>query len=89
MNFTPISNRVLIEQEEAVTTTPGGLFIPTSSQVQRSIGTVVACGKGLPDEPMTLKVGDVVLYNENLVKEIQIEGKTYLMTREPDIIGII
>jgi len=41
------------------------------------------------DEPMTVKVGDQVLYSKYAGTEITIEGKEYLIVRESDILAII
>jgi len=50
---------------------------------------VVAVGEGKKDEPMTVKVGDTVLYGKYAGTEINVEGKDYLIMRESDIFAII
>ena len=52
-------------------------------------GTVIAVGNGTKDEPMTVKVGDTVLYGKYGGTELKLEGKDYLMMRESDILAII
>jgi chaperonin GroES len=52
-------------------------------------GKVVAVGNGKADEPMTVKVGDSVMYGQYSGTEIKIDGKAYLIMRESDIYGII
>ncbi|MFN7300192.1 MAG: co-chaperone GroES, partial [Bacteroidota bacterium] len=52
-------------------------------------GTIVAVGAGKKDEPMTVKVGDNVLYGKYAGTEITIEGKDYLIMRESDLFAII
>lgn len=88
-SFIPLGNRILIEPQVVAKITPSGIHIPESAiaEIKQDKGIVVACGPGNPGEPMTIKVGDLVMYNENLTKDFQLEGKTYLMTREPDLIG--
>jgi chaperonin GroES len=49
----------------------------------------MAIGKGTKDEPMTVKVGDTVLYGKYSGTELKLEGKDYLMMRESDILAII
>ena len=52
-------------------------------------GTVVAAGPGKKDEPVSVKVGDTVLYGKYAGTEIQIEGNDLLIMRESDILAII
>jgi chaperonin GroES len=51
-------------------------------------GTVIAAGSGKKEEPMSVKVGDSVLYGQYAGTEIKIDGDTYLIMRESDIYGI-
>ena len=57
----PLGTRVVIEPKEAETMTAGGLYIPDNAKEKPQQGAVVAVGPGAKDEPMELKVGDVVL----------------------------
>ncbi len=41
------------------------------------------------DEPITVKVGDAVLYGKYAGTEISIDNKDYLIMRESDIVAII
>ncbi len=49
----------------------------------------MAVGTGKKDEPMTLKVGDIVLYGKYAGTEIQVDGKDVLIMRESDIFAIV
>ena len=89
VNIKPLADRVLIEPLPAETKTASGLFIPDSAQEKQHKGTVVAVGKGKKDEPMTVKVGDQVLYGKYSGSELQFDGKDYLMMKEEDILAII
>jgi chaperonin GroES len=84
-----LADRVLIEPSESETKTASGIIIPDSAKEKPQKGTVIAVGKGTKDEPMTVKVGDVVLYGKYAGTELNLEGKTYLMMRENDILAII
>lgn len=85
----PLADRVLIEPAEAETKTAGGIIIPDTAKEKPQRGKVVAVGNGKPDEPMTVKVGDVVLYGKYAGTEIQVDGKDLLIMRESDIFAII
>jgi len=89
VNIKPLADRVLIEPLPAETKTASGLFIPDSAQEKQHKGTVIAVGKGKKDEPMTVKVGDQVLYGKYSGSELQFDGNDYLMMREEDILAII
>ena len=52
-------------------------------------GTVVAVGTGKKDEPMTVKVGDTVLYGKYAGTEVSVDGHEYLIMRESDIFAIV
>jgi chaperonin GroES len=50
---------------------------------------IVAVGNGKKDEPITVKVGDSVLYGKYSGTEITIDGKDYLIMRESDIFAVL
>ena len=89
INIKPLADRVLIEPVEAETTTASGLIIPDSAKEKQQKGTVLAVGNGTKDEPMTVKVGDSVLYGKYAGTELILEGSEYLIMRESDILAIV
>ena len=88
INIKPLADRVLIEPTAAETTTASGIIIPDSAKEKPLKGKVIAIGTGKPDEPMTVKVGDEVLYGQYSGTEIRLEGMAYLIMREADVYGI-
>jgi chaperonin GroES len=89
LNVTPLADRVLIEPAAAETQTASGIFIPDTAKEKPQKGTVVAIGKGKKEEPLTVKVGDTVLYGKYSGTELNVEGKDYLIMREADIFAIV
>ena len=89
MNITPLADRVLVEPAAAETTTSSGIIIPDTAQEKPQKGSIIAVGTGKQDEPMTVKVGDAVLYGKYSGTELKLEGKDYLIMREADILAII
>ena len=89
LNITPLADRVLVEPAAAETTTASGLIIPDTAKEKPQKGTVVAVGNGKKDEPLTVKVGDTVLYGKYGGTELKLEGTDYLMMRESDILAIM
>ena len=89
LKIKPLADRVIIESADAEETTAGGIIVPESAQERPLNGKVVAAGKGTKDEPMTVKVGDSVLYGKYAGTEIEVEGGNYLIMRESEILAII
>ncbi|MFB1023520.1 MAG: co-chaperone GroES [Vicingaceae bacterium] len=89
VNVKPLADRVLVEPAAAEEKTAGGIIIPDTAKEKPQKGIIVAVGKGKPDEPMTVKEGDTVLYGKFAGTEINIEGKDYLIMRESDLFAIV
>jgi chaperonin GroES len=89
LTITPLADRVIVEPAAAETKTASGLIIPDTAQEKPQKGMVVAVGNGKKDEPMTVKVGDTVLYGKYAGTEFKYEGSDYLIMREADILAII
>ena len=89
INIKPLADRVVIEPAQAETKTSSGIIIPDTAKEKPQRGTIVAAGPGKKDEPVTVKVGDVVLYGKYAGTEITIDGKDYLIMKESDVLAII
>lgn len=89
INVRPLSDRVMVKPAEAETKTAAGIIIPDTAKEKPMKGEVVAVGPGKKDEPMTVKVGDKVLYGKYSGTEINVDSEEYLIMRESDIYAII
>jgi len=89
INLTPLADRVIVEVAAAEEKTASGIIIPDTAKEKPQKGKVVAVGGGKKDEPMTVKVGDSVLYGKYAGTEISVDGKEYLIMRESDILAIV
>ncbi len=89
VNIKPLADRVVVEPAPAEQKTASGIIIPDTAKEKPQRGTIVAIGDGTKDNPMTVKVGDVVLYGKYAGTEFTIDGKEYLIMRESDVIAII
>ncbi len=85
----PLADRVLIEPKEAETKTASGIYIPDTAKEKPQQGKVIAVGPGKKDEPMEVKVGDVVLYGKYAGNEVTVEDKKYLIVKQSDILAIL
>jgi chaperonin GroES len=94
MKLRPLHDRVLVELANAETKTAGGILIPDSATEKPVRGKILATGKGKILEsgdirPLQVKVGDEVMFNKYSGTEVKIDGKTCLMMREEDILGVV
>ena len=89
MKIKPLADRVLVEPSAAETKTASGIIIPDSAQEKPQKGKIVAIGPGTKENPVTLKVGDNILYGKYSGTELKNDGVDYLIMRESDILAII
>jgi chaperonin GroES len=89
LNITPLHDRVVVKPAAAEEKTAGGIIIPDTAKEKPQRGTVVAAGPGKKDEPVTVKVGDIVLYGKYAGTELTVEGDDLLIMRESDILAIV
>jgi chaperonin GroES len=89
VNIKPLADRVLVEPAAAEEKTASGIIIPDTAKEKPQRGQIIAVGSGKKDEPLTVKVGDTVLYGKYSGTEISIDGKDYLIMRESDIFAVL
>jgi chaperonin GroES len=94
MNLKPLNDRVLVKRLESEEKTAGGLFIPDTAKEKPSKGEIIAVGPGKTADDgkliaMTVKKGDLVLFNKYAGTEIKLDGVDHLVMREDDILAII
>tara|TARA_B100000242_G_scaffold285981_1_gene251061 strand:- start:263 stop:535 length:273 start_codon:yes stop_codon:yes gene_type:complete len=89
MKLKPLADRVLVEPSAAETKTNSGIIIPDTAQEKPQRGKIVAVGKGTKEHPISVKVGDNVLYGKYSGTDLKYEGKDYLIMKESDILAII
>jgi chaperonin GroES len=85
----PLADRVLIEPAAAETKTSSGIIIPDTAKEKPQKGIVVAVGPGTKENPVTVKVGNKVLYGKYAGTELQLEGVDYLIMKENDILAVV
>src|SRR5207244_12984245 len=94
VNVRPLGERVLVQPIEETETKKGGIIIPDPAKEKPQEGKFIALGTGKIDDngkkvDFTVKSGDKVLISKSGGTEIKIDGDTYLIMREDDILGII
>jgi chaperonin GroES len=88
VNVKPLADRVLVEPSAAEEKTAFGIIIPDTAKEKPQKGVVVAVGPGKKN-PLTVKVGDNVLYGKYSGTELSVDGNEYLIMREDDIFAIV
>ncbi len=94
MNLKPLHDRVLVKRLEEEEVTKGGIIIPDTAKEKPIKGEVMAAGPGKTGDdgknlPMTVKIGDKVLFNKYAGTEVKIDDVEHLVMREDDILAII
>lgn len=95
--FKPLGDRILVRphQKQETKTSSGIILTESSSQSQKVYGDVVSIGTGIFSQsgeriPMTVQVGDVVMYEKGQgVNEIEIGDEKLLLFHEHQLIGIV
>ena len=94
MNIKPLSNRVVIEPIGEEQTTKSGIVLPDTADKKPVKGQIVAVGPGKINDkgdrnPMSVKVGDKVLFKKYGPDEVEVEGKKYLVGDEDDVLAVL
>lgn len=94
VNIKPLGDRVLVQPLEEQEVKKGGIIIPDTAKEKPQEGKVVALGTGKRDEDgklieFTVKKGDKVLISKYGGTEVKLDGESYLIMREDDILGIL
>ncbi|HUU95071.1 MAG TPA: co-chaperone GroES [Phycisphaerae bacterium] len=90
----PLDDRVVVEPFEAEERTAGGIVLPDSAREKPQRGKVIATGPGKLLEKtgergeMSLKVGDRVFYGKYSGTEVELQGDTYVILRESDVLAV-
>ena len=94
MNLRPLGDRVIIKRVEEEALSAGGIVLPDSAKEKPSRGEILAVGNGSTNDkgdtrPMSVKVGDNVLFGKYSGTEVEVDGKELLVMNEGDIIAVV
>ena len=95
LQLRPLADRVIISRNSQEEKSPGGIVIPqTAHQEKPQFGVVVAVGPGAMQESgergiMDVRVTDKVCFSRFGGQEIEVEGDTYVIMRQDDIIAVV
>ena len=94
MKFRPLHDRVLVKRVEEEAKTKGGIIIPDTAKEKPMQGEVLAVGPGARNEdgdlvPMSVQVGDRVLFGKWSGTEVKLDGEEVLIMKESDLLGVL
>ena len=94
MKLKPLGDRIVVKAAPHEEKTKGGIIIPDAAKEKPQEGKVVAVGDGKVLEngtksPLTVKVGDKILFGKYSGTEIKVDGEEHLILREDDVLGIV
>jgi chaperonin GroES len=92
VNIQPLEDKILVEPNEAETTTASGIVIPDTAKEKPQEGKVLAVGPGRYDDngkriPIDVVEGDVVIYSKYGGTEVKYAGKEYLLLSARDVLA--
>ena len=93
VSIKPLEDRIVIQANDAETTTASGIVIPDTAKEKPQEGTVVAVGPGRFEDgarvPLDVNVGDVVIFSKYGGTEVKYSGEEYLILSARDILAIV
>jgi chaperonin GroES len=94
VNIQPLEDKILVQANEAETTTASGIVIPDTAKEKPQEGTVLAVGPGRIDDngnrvPLDVSEGDVVIYSKYGGTEVKYGGQEYLILSARDVLAKI
>ena len=94
VNIKPLEDRIVVQTNEAETTTASGIVIPDTAKEKPQEGTVLAVGPGRVDDngnrvPLDVSEGDTVLYSKYGGTEVRHQGEDYLVLSARDVLAVI
>ena len=95
MKLKPLADRVVVKPLREDETTKSGIVIPNTVEKERpEKGEILEVGPGKILEngelrPVSVKIGDIVLFKKYSPDEFKLDGEDYLLLEESDLIGLL
>ncbi|HND29612.1 MAG TPA: co-chaperone GroES [Myxococcota bacterium] len=94
MKFRPLHDRVLVKRLTPEAKSAGGIIIPDAAKDKPQEAQVVAVGEGRRQDdgtlrPVSVKVGDKVLFGKYTGDEVKLDGEEHIVLREEDILAVL
>ncbi|MBQ9411592.1 MAG: co-chaperone GroES [Oscillospiraceae bacterium] len=93
MKLKPLADRVVLKQVEAEEKTKGGIILTSAGQEKPEIYEVKEVGPGGfidgQEVEMEVEVGDKVIMGKYSGTNVKLDGETYTIVRQSDILAIV
>ena len=93
MKLIPLADKVVLKQVEAEEKTKGGIILTSAGQEKPEIYEVIAVGPGGEidgnDVEMEVEPGEKVIMGKYSGTNVKLDGVTYTIVRQHDILAII
>lgn len=94
VNIHPLADYVVAQAEEAESKTASGLYLTQGAQDKPKTAKVVAVGPGRVGDdneriPMTVKVGDRIIYKSYSTTDVKVGNEEYILVKEEDILATL
>ena len=94
VSIKPLEDRIVVQANEAETTTASGIVIPDTAKEKPQEGNVLAVGPGRIDDkgnrvPLDISVGDRVIYSKYGGTEVKHKGDEYLILSARDVLAVV
>lgn len=83
----PLADYVVAQTEKAESKTASGLYLPDKAQEKPKTAKVLAVGPGKNGVPMSVKVGDRILYKSYSTTEVRVASEDFILVKEDDILA--
>ncbi len=81
----PLADYVVAEQQEAVTKTASGLYLPDKAAEKPKVAKVISVGKNVKE----VKAGDRIVYKSYSTNELKLDDRDYIVVKEEDVLAIL
>lgn len=85
VKLSPLADWVVAEQEEAVTKTASGLYLPDKAAEKPKVAKVLKVGAKVKE----IKPGDRIVYKSYSTTELKIDNTEYILVKAEDILAIV
>ena len=93
MKIKPLADRVVIKMVEAEETTKSGIILAGTAKEKPQLAEVLEVGPGGivdgKEIKLEVKVGDKVMFSKFAGTEVKLDGTTFIIVRQSDILAVV